>query len=300
MKPDVLFWFYKDYDTCRERLVRLRRLNPEVQVFALFGGPPAEAPAARDALGQYFDDFYAFPEEREPRWKWQHGDQLIAAWYEQRGRELAWDSIFVMQWDMVILEPLEKLFRGLQQDEILLSGFRPLKEVADWWPRAKPENSDIREFEQLMREDRGYSGELYACLFIVACLPRVFLEKYVAIGHPETGFLEYKIPTLAVAFDIPVCQDHDFHPWWRANPATRRYPAERRTLNAVGEEVPLPIIVNELAKPQGKRLFHPVFRPLPKWVEYRHMPVFYAHLYGLRKRLKQALHVPDLIIGNRG
>ena len=282
MVPDILFWFYKDFETCRERLQRLRNLNKGVRIFALYGGSLSEAGTAEKSLGNLVDDFYIFPEERDQYWKWENGDQLIASWYEDRGRYLEWETIFVAQWDMLILAPLEKLFHGLQPNEILLSGYTPINAVSSWWPWVNQNKTEFLLFKELLRTKYNYDGEFFACLFITACLPRIFLDKYVAAGRPETGFLEYKIPTMAHMFGIAVCNNHDFNPWWKANPATKNAPMRQRSLNAVGQEVPFSVIVDELTKSNGKRLFHPVFTILPAWMENHYIARLLRHTYLLK------------------
>jgi hypothetical protein len=271
MKPDVLFWFYKNFDTCRKRLERLRQFNEGIRIFALYGGPLREAEIARNALDEFVDDFYVYTEEKDSSWKHIHGEQMIASWYIERGRHLEWETIFIMQWDMLILEPLETLFFGLRSHEILLSGFTPISTVSSWWYWANPKNSDLASFKEFLCNEFNYKDELFACLFIVICYPRIFLEKYVNAGCPEVGFLEYKIPTMAHIFGIPICRNHDFEPWWRENPATRNIPWHQRVLNAASQEIPRSVILQELASSNGKRLFHPVFRILPSWMENRYM-----------------------------
>lgn len=277
MRPDVLFWFYKEFAICRERLLHLRALNDDIRIFALYGGPLDQAPAARDEVGDLVDDFYAFQPDRDSRWKWINGDRMIVQWYLDRGHQLDWESIFIVQWDMLVLAPLEELCAGLQPDEILLSGYRPLGGVAAWWPWADPEKSDMRAFERWLQERFGYTGELMVCLFIVACLPRVFMQRCAA-GYPEVGFMEFRVATLARVFDIPVCRDHAFDPWWAANPATKNLPWKHRTLNAVGREIPRSVVLYELADAAGKRLFHPYSRRFPRWMENRGLALFLAPL----------------------
>jgi hypothetical protein len=282
MKPDVLFWFYKDFEICKERLQRLRKLNTGVRVFALYGGSLLEANAAENALHGLVDDFYVYPEEKNSRWKWKHGDQMIAKWHEERGQYLKWETIFIMQWDMIILSPFENIFSTLKPQEILLSGFTPVSRISSWWPWVDPKNSDFLSFKELLHTRFNYEGELFACLFIVVCLPRIFLDKYVACGHPEIGFIEYKIPTMAHMFNISVCSNHDFEPWWMSNPATKNVPKRLRTLNAVGQEIPFSVIFHELADNNGKRLFHPVFRSLPGWVDNQHIVMFLRYTFILK------------------
>lgn len=269
MIPDVLFWFYKDFDTCESRLRSLRSLNKTVRVYGLYAGPPSQAGEARERLEGWLDDFYAYTDESDAKWKWRNGDRVLAAWYRDRGNELEWETVFVLQWDMLLLASVETLFPTLRPDEILLSGLRPLGEIEDWWPWALRKNvkkrQDLEAFRTMLAEKFDYGGDLFACLFIVVCFPRLFMERYVAAGPPECGFLEYKVPTMAAVFGIPPCLHHHFDPWWAANPATKTATGAERTLNAVAEDVPLSVILKEAASPTGQRVFHPVRETVAEW-----------------------------------
>ncbi|MBP2303052.1 hypothetical protein [Azospirillum picis] len=263
----ILFWFYKDFGVCENRLSGLRARNPGVPIYGLYGGEAAQAPEAERRLGRWFDDFYAFVEPRGAQWKWQHGDQLIAAWHRDRGATLAWDSLVIVQWDMLLLAPLRQLFAAVKPGEALFSGLRPEREVADWWGWLNGIDPDKRAdrdaFRAYLAERHGYRGELLCCLFIVVCLPRRFLDLYVAEGPPEVGFLEYKLPTLARVYGIPFCENHPYRPWWASDPATRQAPARERLLNAVGEDVSFDTVLAEMARPEGGRIIHPYRKPFP-------------------------------------
>lgn len=266
MKLAILFWFYKDVPLCAERLDALRALNPDTPIYGLYGGTVEDAAAAR-ALGPMFDDLYLFTETRDAHWKWLNGDRVIAAWMRDRGRDLAWDTVVLVQWDMLVAAPVDALFGSLRKGELVLSGFRPMAEVEDWWGWAGRRDADKASMLETFREDlelrRGYGGPLWCCLFIVVCLPRSFLARYAEAGPPEAGFLEYRMPTLARVWDTPVRTDLGFDPWWAADPATRDAPASARVLNAVGREVSPETVEAELADPAGRRIFHPYTGPLP-------------------------------------
>lgn len=272
MTPHILFWFYRDFDVCRERLGCVRRFNPDVRIYGLFGGPLDQADAAQRATGELIDDLYIYPEPRSPEWKWRHGDQLIARWHKDRGRRLDWDTIFIMQWDMLIAAPLGELFAMLRPGEALLSGDTPMSRVAAWWIWARPDSMDLFLFRKLLRLRFGYTGELFACQFIVPCLPRALLDRYIELGHPLVGFLEYKIPTLARIFEIPICTDHPFDPWWSEDPATKSAPPSQRVLNASSYEIPHETIHSELQRDRGARMFHPVSGILPSHISARIEP----------------------------
>lgn len=266
MRLAILFWFYKDLGLCKNRLRLLRLLNPGVPIYGLYGGDPQDAASMRAVLGPWCDDLYAFPEPRTPEWKWLNGDHLIAAWHKARGHALPdWDTLIVVQWDMLVLAPVRDLFAFLRPGELLLSGLRPLAEVEAWWGwagRRLPERRPALDaFQSWLAQRHGYSGELWCCQFMVAALPRRFLDQSVADGPTEDGFIEYRVPTLARVYGIPFRLDHPFRPWWGADPATRDAPPPARILNAMGEAVPLALIRDQLADPHGGRIFHPFGDP---------------------------------------
>lgn len=266
MKLAVLFWFYKEPDLCENRLILLRQANPEAKVYGLFGGDPAQAGIFRERLGRYLDDFYVFSEPKDAHWKWYHGDQMIAHWYRQRGCSLAWDSIFIAQWDMLVFGKLEHLFAGLKEGEVLFSGLRPVREVDPWWwyiREGSPEREEYLRFVAFVQDTYGYCAEPVCGEFIVICLPRCFLEQYVHIPNPELGFLEYKIPIYAQIFGVPFCTDHTHNPWWGDDPSTQSAPLLARALNSETKDVPLRSIMAHLARPAGRRIFHPVFQEYP-------------------------------------
>lgn len=260
MQLAILFWFYKEFDLCVERVRRLRELNPATRIYGLYGGPLEQAEAAA-MVGAELDDLYVFPEPRDAHWKWLNGDRLIAAWMGERGAALAWDTVVLVQWDMLVLAPVDELLGDLRPGEALFSGYRPLEEVSDWWGwagrRDPGKAAMLQAFRERLRSDYGVDGPLWCCLFILICLPRDLLARYAGAGPPEEGFLEYKLPTLARLWGTPVRTDLGFEPWWAADLASRDAPERARVLNAVGREVSPATILAELADPQGLRVFHP-------------------------------------------
>jgi len=270
MKLAVVFWFYERFESCASRLRTFREFNPELQVFGLYGGPLDAVAHAKGVVGPWVDDMYVFPEPKDAQWKWNHGDRMIARWYEERGHALSWDTVFVMQWDMLVLTSLEDLFKGLQPAQIVLPGFRPLDEVREWWPWVNGSDplkqAATDAFGDYLARVFGEQAELFACLFVFACFPRNFLERYAAEGAGVVGWHELKLASLAKAFGVPVYSADSTPVWWAANPATQRAARHERVLNAVGQEVRLSVILSQWAKRDGARLFHPVFRDVPHWM----------------------------------
>jgi hypothetical protein len=268
----ILFWFYRDPDLCVDRLRLLRRYNADVKIYGLYGGPIGDAGVFERALGPLLDDFYCYSLDRAPAWKWRNGDLIIAEWFRARGRGLDWDSVVVVQWDMLVLGDVRELFAGVARDELLLSNLCPVSEVSAHWywiRESQRENHErFRVFREHLRVRHGYEGPLLACLFLVVCLPRCFLEPYSRIETPELGWIEYRVPTYARLFGVTLRRAERFDGWWHSAPDARRTPRRERVLVATGSvpSIPIRTVRYHLRRPEGARVFHPFMYPFPDGV----------------------------------
>ena len=280
MKLALLFWFYKELDICQNRLEILRQENPTTPIYGLYGGDLALTDHYQTTLSPYLDDFYAFSEAKDSYWKWIQGDLMITQWYRDRGKDLEWDTIIIVQWDMLVFGSAEQLFAMLKPDQILLSGLRPVAEVEQDWQWTSPTVPDLRarylEFCQHLRKTYNYQQNPLACLFIVIGFPRSFLEQYSYVAEPELGFLEYRIPMYAQIFGTPFCQDHPFDAWWvdvdpvfrEQNPLKRAWNSvslklNPNPLNPAKREISLIPIYRHLSTGKGARIFHPYEQVFP-------------------------------------
>lgn len=279
MKIAILFWCYKRLEICEDRLRLLRADNPRTPIFCLFGGEAADAEEYRQRLEPLVDDFYTFEGGPPPGseellagfrggvwWKYIYGDLLLGAWYRDRGHQLDWDTVVVIQWDMLLYGPVDAAFDCLEPGQILLSGLRPVAEVKEDWgwvgagePAAKPM---YEEFLDHVRERYGFDGDPLCCVAVVLALPREFLRRFADIERPELGFLEYRLPIYAQAFGIPFCTEHPFRPWWGA---VEKY-SWNHTLRARPREIWAPTILWNVRRDGGARVFHPYWAPAPRGV----------------------------------
>lgn len=261
MKLAILFWFYKEPEICENRLKLIKKFNPDLKIFGLFGGMVEEADMYKEKLGQYLDDFYISP-SNDPDWKWIHGDLMILDWFEKSGHDLAWDSIAVVQWDMLVLDSLLRCLEGIKEGEILLSGSRTLDEFIEdrwnWTREGSVERENYLHFINYVKQHYEYSEPLVCCLFIFTVFPRTFFEKYLTVANREIGMLEYKIPTYAKIFNIPM-NEKNLGVWWFDEKAKRG----ETPMNARGVEIGEGLIQAELQKKNGFRIFHPYFKIWP-------------------------------------
>jgi hypothetical protein len=262
MNLAVLFWFYKDVDICRNRLKLLRKHNPALPIFGLYGGAPGETGRYEQALAPLLDDFFACFTEKDADWKWRNGDVAIAVWHRQRGQHLAWDTVVVAQWDMLVLDDVSRLVEGLRTDEVFLSGLRPIDEVIDWWPWVTRDRADYERFQESFRARYGENAPLLACQFVGACLPRRFLDAYAALDL-ELGFLEYRLPSHAGALGMAFGACPRLECAWPNDPQRHGGDAAPVTLTAQKVAIDFTTILRQLWAPGGARVFHPYNRLFP-------------------------------------
>jgi hypothetical protein len=274
MKLAVLFWFYKEPEVCKNRLDILRKNNPTIPIYGVYGGDLAAVDDHKAILHPYLDDFYVFNEDKDSRWKWLQGDLMLTQWYRERGKDLSWDSVVIVQWDMLVFGRIEEMFSMLRKDQILLSGLRPIAEVESEWLWVTPKVPEYRqqylEFLDHIQKTYNYRDEPVGCLFIVVCLPRIFMESYAQLEQPELGFLEYRIPMYAQIFGIDFCENHPFQAWWvdvdpmfhAKNPVKRMLNSIQlrlnpNPLNPARRDISLIPIFRHLKTQTGARIFHP-------------------------------------------
>lgn len=267
LKLAILYWYYHKPELTSNRIRYLRKHNPETAIYGLYGGDPTQAKDILQKQAALFDDLYCYPYEKSARWKWTNGDLLIVDWFKKRGRHFKWDTLVICQWDMMLAEPVSQLFRTLKPNQLLLSNFRPIKEIEDSWQWTKPEHKRERQlyegFQRHLKVDHEYEGEVFACLFLVACLPRTFLADYSNQAHPDYGYVEYRFPTLARAMGYTVKRDKRYDAWWYSDDNTPYQPVFKRFIVATGDTIPSLVILFQFLFQTGARVFHPVHRPFP-------------------------------------
>jgi len=227
----------------------------------LYGGDKKDVSKYKFKLGEYLDNFYITTLHNKPKkYKWIHGDLMILDWYQNRGINLeGWDSVAVVQWDALILGNIKTQLPGLKRGEIFISGVRILdnyiEEKWSWTKKGSKERKNYQNFREYVKKEYDYSNKLLCSLFIFQVFPKEFFDKWMTVEDRGVGMLEYKIPTYAKIFGIPIYK-HDLGVWW-FNEKVKRGEAP---LNAREVEISQKLIKSELKKEDGFRIFHPYFK----------------------------------------
>ncbi len=229
----------------------LRRHNPGTPIYGLFGGDESLYPRVQQSLEQEFSHLYCL-RDKTPIWKWLNGDLAVRDWYRMIGRDLQFDMLHVVEWDLVLLDSLEKIYREVPKGGVGITGLIPLKLIKDKWLWPRLENWWVPQWKQLLalsREKYRYTAEPYASLGPGLCLPKEFLELYAACEVPELCHDEVRLPLFAqnLGFDL---YDTKFYGGWFD-------PHDEIFFNSTNKEIELEVINNELGNPDGKRAFHP-------------------------------------------
>lgn len=261
MNLAIIFWFYKNPEVCENRLKLLKKYNPELPIFGLYGGDKKYSSKYKKRLSEYLDDFYlSSKHNKSSDWKWINGDLVILDWYDKRGKMLKWDSVIIIQWDALVLGPIKKQFSKLKKNDFFISGIRTLDYSIEtrwnWTKKGSKERKNYLAFKKLIAEEYGYTKKLLCSLFIVQIFPRIFFKKWSAIKNKKVGMLEYKIPTYAKIFNIPIYKK-DLGVWWFQQRGIKREIRGMTPLNARGVEISKTLIDKELKKKNGFRIFHP-------------------------------------------
>ena len=233
---------------CRSRIALLRALNPSVPIYGLFGGSKFERSVAKmllDLEGLYVST-------RPERWNWQHSDLAVAAWYREVGSRVPFDVAHVIEWDLLLLAPLQSLYAHVPQDTVGLTALTPVSVLEHEWTWLRREESR-REWDTLLsraRADWGYNDVPHGCLGPGPCFPRAFLEAYAALGPPVLCNDELRLPLFAQILGFSLADTRLRGPWHGER--------EDPFFHFRDKEIDVSAIRAELAKHDGWRAFHPV------------------------------------------
>jgi hypothetical protein len=254
----VVFRFDRNPLVCRDRIALLRRMNPGVPVFGLYGGPAGGRRHAFELGHRYFlhlDGFYAI--EHAPIWSWKNGDLALMEWFRDVGSRLDFDVVHLVEWDLLLLEPLGRVYSSVPPGAVGLTARTPLTDVStDWrWVRGTENVRQLAQLRSWAADTWGYSGQLDACLGVGPCFPRAFLVDYLAADPPELCHDELRWPLLGRVLGYEVA-DTQLRRAWHDE-------AEDGIFGSTGAAVSTSTILSELAKVDGRRAFHPVHTKNP-------------------------------------
>lgn len=256
MKRIVLFRFHAHASICVNRLRLLKHHNPDVAIFGLYGGPEEKFSHFERVLLPHLENVYCI-QGRTPSWKWKNGDLAVRLWNNAVGKELSFDMLHLVEWDLVLMAPLATIYEGVSLDRIGCASLLPVREIEeDWiWTGKEPFRSEYRELLGLVKKKFGDHQDPCAIQGPGLCFPREFLDAYSRADIPELSNDEARIPLFCHAFGFKM-HDMGFCGHWFDNNDCLTFHCR------LHPEISPRVIERELVGPSGKKVFHPCRRTL--------------------------------------
>lgn len=247
MKKIIIFRFHDHPRICQNRLRFLKRLN-DLPIYGLFGG--GDQDIHKRYCAHYLEHFYTIRGKR-PEWKWKHFDLALRDWYKKAGHSVDFDVAYVIEWDLLLLDSIDRVFPRITRNGVGLTGLTDLSNVEDkWsWVAKEPYRREWLKLKSLVKRRYGYEGPYYASLGPGLSVSKNFLDAYSSEKVPEYCNDEVRVPLFASALGFRLI-DTGFYRRWRS-------PKIHRHFNCKNIPISLETIREEQKKSNGRRAFHP-------------------------------------------
>ncbi|MFO7924690.1 MAG: hypothetical protein R6U58_13460 [Bacteroidales bacterium] len=269
MKRIALFRFHHQFERNRHLLKFLKYLNPEMEIYGLYGGPPEKFSEAGYMLDEVLTHNFLI-EDRDSTWKWKHSDMAFQLWYRDYGHQVDFDMMHSVEWDLLYFESLDKLFGHADQNTLALTGLVPLNRIEKrwYWTRHETERPEWLKLHDYFKTNFNYNKAPFGMIGPGTSLPRNFLEKIKDVEIPYLSNDELRIPMLAQVFGFKM-EDTKFYRKWFSDRELKYFNS-----NAIG--IDIRTIEKQLKKKNGRRAFHPC-----------NMSLTYEQLVGLHNLIRE-------------
>ena len=256
MKRIILFRFHEHPVVCRNRLELLIKYNLGVEIFGLFGGPEEHYNKFKKRLSRYLRNIYCI-RDKTRFWKWKNGDLAVRLWYDEIGRNISFDMLHLIEWDLLLLDSLDNIYKDIPKNGVGLTALTPIENIREKWNWAGqvPYRKEFEDILGFVKKRFNYKLKPYGCQGPGLCLPKSFLEAYGNIEVPELCNDEIRVPLFSQVLDFKI-YDTGFLQNWSNNAKDEVFHCQ------LHPEVSFSIVDKELANPQGRRVFHPFRRTL--------------------------------------
>ncbi len=251
MERILLFRFHDHLEVCINRLQLLRRLNPDVRMFGLYGGPSSRMLPAQEALGDYLESIWEIP-VASTEWKWRHGDLSLIWWFKQVGHKIPFDILHLVEWDLLVLSSLDEIYGTRGLNGVALTGLTPLEKIQHtwWWTAHPPHALEWKQLKHHIQEQYGFKGPYLACQGPANAFSRAFLERYSKEKVPQLAHEELRLPIFAHVLGFEVEPLAHVYREIRDRHEMQFFNCEKLPIQPM-------TIQQELQNPHGRRVFHP-------------------------------------------
>lgn len=252
MKSIIIFRFHNYPRICLNRLKLLRFFNPEIPIYGIYGGDRSEVYKYLNVLGRYLTDIYVIPEELSGM-RWCNFETVLTYWFNKTGKYINFDRAYVIEWDLLLLDKLENIYRHIGMNEVGLTGLIPISEIENkwYWACEEPQKTKLKHLLSFLRNSHGYTSSPFASLGPGLCFPKSYLEEYSKLKIPTICHEEIYFPLFAQLLNYPL-KNTGFFNGWADEKAKEYFNCDR---NYISNES----ILREYHQ-NNRKVFHPYIR----------------------------------------
>lgn len=251
MKRIILFRFHKNPEVCINRLKLLKKLNPDIPIYGL--GENIKNIEKLYKAG--IEDVFTI-KNKSKRWKWLNGDLAILKWFNNIGKNLNFDILHVIEWDLLLTEPLTKIYKKPSKNTVYMSGLIKLKKARkhNWSYLTGSNYQTVQWFKKHLQKTFSKKVNGKIGLFPGVSLGYNFLKKYNNIDRiPEIINDEFRVGMYASMFENIKLKDTKFYKW---NKKTNQI---NKNFNSKNNRIPKKRVLNNKNKVKA---FHPFTQKL--------------------------------------
>lgn len=201
IKRIILFRFHDHFNVCRNHLAIIKKYNPGIEIYGLYGGEQKNFPEAKKLPLKHL---WMVPLD-DPYWKWTSGDLCVRWWFKEFGKTVKFDMLHIVEWDLILLESMKKQFAHVHEG-VAISGTTPMARIYNTWDWVAPRRGrkEWLRLKKFVTKKFNYRDKPLVGIFGGASMSRKFLERYSQIEVPSLCNDEVRVPLFAQAFHMPV------------------------------------------------------------------------------------------------
>jgi len=246
----VIYRYHDNFELVNQRIRLIKMIDPGIRVYGIYGGKSEAYGKACKSLNEVLDGNYLVRSE-DPRWKWLHADITYKMWYREVGKYIDFNFVYVLEWDLLILEKLQHIYPLPSDDTVYFTGLIPIEKVSKFWYWNDKQNKPkVTEFFKKVRMHYKTEFEEYATLGPGLFAPRLFFEGLLELDLFEADVTdEVKIPVWSQLLGLQLKSNNFYTKWFSY--------FEMRYFNANVANIKTQTIRKEMSKKHGRRVFHP-------------------------------------------
>lgn len=198
----ILFFYQNPSPACLHELHVLRQTKPHVRIYGIFAGAALSYDRMME-MASCLDDHWCYLGNIDQYWKQENVDVIIASWFLDRGKNLAWEFLFFY--------PVElELNDGLRQPRWDQSPLLPTQNCFSICPAPKIESVDAfiqdkgnthKQFQNVIFKELiislfGYQDWIWESGFTYIILSRKALETIAPLIPHIPGRSYFRLPTI--------------------------------------------------------------------------------------------------------